>query len=334
MKRFLATGLILVLAVGLIGCGGRHKSGGGTSYTAGQAVGYSVGGVNFYLHYVPAVSNFPNGPDASSTATATVAAAFWTGRTEVTYELWKAVYDWAKTNGYTFVNTGYNGSGNTGSSYQQPVCKINWREAMIWCNALTEYYNAANGTGYDCVYYSDAAYTTPIRTATSGSSYNTTAGSEDTPYIKAAATGNTAMTNCTAKGFRLPTYDEWDLLARYIDGSKFYPGDYASGADADYDDTATTDYDGDTDIQSTDAVAVYNVAATADVMSKAANALGLYDVSGNVAEWYFYISSSNHMARGGYWSDTDSVDMMLSMTMSTSPNTNATSIGFRITRTN
>ena len=64
------------------------------------------------------------------------------------------------------------------------------------------------------------------------------------PYIKAATTGNTDMTNCTAKGFRLPGSMEWELAAMWRTDSTntvsgysnpwFTQGDSASGATADY----------------------------------------------------------------------------------------------------
>ncbi len=57
------------------------------------------------------------------------------------------------------------------------------------------------------------------------------------------------------------TSDEWELAARYIDdanddgdiedANEYYPGNYASGADDAYDVTATSDYDGDGDTEST-----------------------------------------------------------------------------------
>lgn len=61
-------------------------------------------------------------------------------QTEVTYELWNAVHTWAFANGYTFANAGRKGSNGSGSD-QQPVTTVSWREAMVWCNALTEYCN-------------------------------------------------------------------------------------------------------------------------------------------------------------------------------------------------
>jgi hypothetical protein len=161
---------MLILVVALSGCGSGGSSssgGGGTTYTPGQSSAYTVGGVAFNMRYAPSGSFTSDDNTIMGTtvfpATITVANAYWIAETDVTYQLWSAVKTWATTtaaNKYTFVTgDGYIGSGNTGS-VQQPVTNINWREAMIWCNALTEYYY---GNSANCVYYSDAAYTTPIR---------------------------------------------------------------------------------------------------------------------------------------------------------------------------
>jgi len=43
------------------------------------------------------------------------------GKTEVTYKLWKEVYDWATGKGYQFANPGKKGSDGTGNDEEQPV---------------------------------------------------------------------------------------------------------------------------------------------------------------------------------------------------------------------
>jgi len=86
---------------------------------------------------------------------------------QTTYAQWKAVYDWAVQNGYTFANSGSQGwpplsaGGTADPAYwsqeqmnNRPAMNINWRDAVVWCNALSEmegltpvYYLAGNGGG-------------------------------------------------------------------------------------------------------------------------------------------------------------------------------------------
>ena len=275
--------LILIMSLGLTGCGGGNggapsgnpgvNPGSGTTYTAGQSSTYLIYEVKFNMHYVPGGLTFPTDHDDKTIGTPTVADAYWIAETEATYQLWDKVKTWATTipyEIYTFSLGGHLGSSNAGS-YQQPVLVVTWRNAMIWCNALTEYYNYRNGTNYACVYCTDTTYTTPIRSCDDiyPDASTIEPGKEDNPYI-----------NPAAKGFRLPTSNEWELAARYKDGINWTPGNYASGATADYNDVAATA-----------AVAVirpqHDTGRTAVVKSKIANALGLYDMSGNAFEWCF-----------------------------------------------
>ena len=214
---------------------------------AGKQVTYTADSVSFNMAYVPGGMTFPT--DTSDLGTpATVADAYWIGETEVTYELWVKVHDWAThadrgPNIYTFANAGTQGDGD-GDTTLHPVTTINWRDAMVWCNALTEWYNANNGSERTSTarITLTAAMLTPLRNAgdgSYGSSVNSTAGSNDAPYVDDAA-----------KGFRLPTGNEWELAARWRDKSTntvsgykfpfFTTGMSASGATADCDDAAAT----------------------------------------------------------------------------------------------
>ena len=255
----------------------------GTGSTAGDSQVYTQDGLSFTMKYVPG-GTFPLG--VSDSESASVTSPYWLSETEVTYELWSAVYSWATdpergNRQYDLNHSGLMGLGAVDDD-QNPVTLISWRDAIVWCNALTEYYNASNGENPDlsCVYYTDSSYTAPLRAIvdTAVISY-TLPGSQDNPYIMASANDNTDMDNCIANGFRLATANEWECAARYKDGTTWTPGSYASGASADYNDETATK-----------SVAVYDVTSTAIIKSKAPNALGIYDMSGNVSEfcydWY------------------------------------------------
>jgi formylglycine-generating enzyme len=220
------------------------------------------------------------GGDANIEHTVASITAFAMAKTEVQYGEWLTVKTWATSNGYTFANPGVQGD-NGARTNQHPVTTLNWRDAIIWCNA------ASQKQGLTPVYYTDAAFTSPLKISTNTASVNGTAGSEDSPYVK-----------WSANGYRLPTEAEWEYAARYIDGSTFKPGDYASGATANY-----------LDAVATGAVAWYTTnsgTATHVVGTALANALGIFDMSGNVLEWIWDWYAASYALTAPY-TDADSL---------------------------
>jgi formylglycine-generating enzyme len=344
MKKLFSLRLIMtfILALILSGCGG-GSNGGGTS--PGQSNTCTVGTVSFNIHYVPGAAIFPIRTNDSVTC-ATVNYPYWMAETEVTYELWYEVYNWATPgHGYTLFNAGSEGGDGTigdppTTAKLEPVTYISCRDAMVWCNALTEYYNVSNGKSLDCVYYTDANYTSPLKKSTNNSPTDSTFGSEDMPYIKATTSGNTDMAKCTAKGFRLPTSMEWELAARYKGndssngaiykgGLYWTPGSYASGANADYKNASATE-----------AVSWYfansgnSTHPVASTPQK--NALGIYDMSGNVWEWCFdWVGdpgNSNRVTCGGAW-DNDAFSLQIGGKSENVPYWANEKLGFRFVRT-
>jgi formylglycine-generating enzyme required for sulfatase activity len=248
------------------------------------------------MAYVPGNIVFPT--ESNDSGTATVTKAYQIGETEIVWELWTAVRTWAvttKTGEKYSIATGSNGSSiSGGASAMEPVTEISWRDAAVWCNALTEWYNEKAGKNLAPVYQSGGQI---IRNAGSGDILDAVSPVEG------------------ATGFRLPGSYEWELAARWqgttsqnsnsllSNGYYFTKGNSASGATADTTDIPATNLVAWT----SDSYFSGNVAKTQPVKGKSPNTLGLYDMSGNVYEWCFekYLryseTSTNRVVRGGSW---------------------------------
>jgi formylglycine-generating enzyme required for sulfatase activity len=200
-----------------------------------------------------------------------------------------------------------------GSGYT-PVTTVSWRDVIVWCNA-----------------YSQEAGLTPCYTYASAVIKDST---------NATACDN-AVCTWTNNGYRLPSEGEYQYAASYINGSSWTPYNYASGATADYNDATATGLVG--------WYGANSGSVTHAVGGKTANALGIYDMSGNVWEWCWDWygtypgtstdyrgsgSGSYRVIRGGSYDSSGAFSLQVGYRSYNNPDYAYDSIGFRFARTN
>ena len=139
----------------------------------------------------------------------------------------------------------------------------------------------------------------------------------------------------TAKGFRLPASKEWELAARYINGTDWLPYNHASGdlSGACYPpETVTT-----TRIGNYAWYAGNSENTTHPVAKKERNCLGLYDMSGNVWELCIdphWSDANNRVIRGGYYgANTGTFFLLVSYENQAYSDQADATLGFRLVRT-
>lgn len=221
---------------------------------------------SFAMVDVPAINNFPMGwtEVADPVHIVPYISPFKIGKYEVTRELLFTVGNWAKENNYIFKGE------VTGDPYKiisiktEPNISLKYEpveifliDALVWCNA-----------------YSEKEGLPPCYKL----------GGKILSNYYDVSNDNNIVWDRSADGYRLPTETEWEAAARYIDGINWLPGDYASGAAANYLNREETEK----------FVSQWGWYRPSDAGKKLPNHLGIYDMSGNIGEmcWDYFLPYS------------------------------------------
>lgn len=230
--------------------------------------------------------SFVIGESTQSSVAQVQVKPFEMNKFETSYQLWYRIRLQAEDLGYQFDNPGQEGSGGrrgkapTENGKLQPVVNINWRDAVVWCNALSEIENLQ-----PCYTYKGAVVKNSAE----------------------AAVVDLVQCNYSANGYRLPSEIEWEYAARKtVLGVQ--RGDLPSGS---------TDKNGNSDDsinETTYSWTSINTNKSHEIATAGeANGCGIFDMTGNALEYCFdwfapYNNfgspefGSERVCRGGSWS--------------------------------
>lgn len=236
------------------------------------------------------------GEDSQSFTAERTLNPFSINKYETTYGLWYQTRVASEKLGYYFENPGQPGSHGrraaelTEENACQPVTMINWYDAIIWCNALSELKGKTPCYTYEGIILRDSSDT---------------------------ATCDLCECNWSADGYRLPSEAEWEYASRRNKG-EFQNSNLVSGQTDSESESGllyawTFENSNSSHIVGT-AGLPFEQNVVIEPASGNANNAGLYDMSGNLLEfcWDWFADYNNddlygpsigyeRVSRGGSW---------------------------------